>query len=102
MPQLGAVAEAGGDVEDRVLANEDVRAKGDGTGLDDTGFGPVAVEVAVFADHAARADGQQVGAHRHVIGEDLHTGADLGAQRPQVQHVERGAQTQPDQRVGDD
>lgn len=66
MPELGAVANGGVDVQDRVLADEHVRAEGDGTDLDDAGAGPVAVEVGIFTDYAARADGQQVGAHRHM------------------------------------
>jgi len=100
--ELRAVAEGGADVEDRVLADEDASADGDGTGLDGTGPGAVAAEVGVLADHAARADRQQVGADGHVLGEDHHAAADPGAQRPQVQHVQRGAHEQPGQRVGDD
>ena len=52
---------------------------------------PVAGEERVLADHRAGADGEQVGAHRHGPGEDHDAPADLRAQRPQVEQVQRGA-----------
>ena len=100
VPELGAVPQDGADVQDRLLAGERARADGDRAGLDHTGPRAVAGEVAVLADHRAGPDAQQVGAHRHVRGEDDRAAADLGAQRPQVQAVQRGTGAQPRQRVG--
>ena len=63
--------------------------------------GPVAGEERVLADDRAVADGEQVGAHGHGAGEDRDAPADLRAQRPQVERVERRAGEQ-DQRVRPD
>ena len=75
-------------------------AEGDRAGLDHAGPGAVAGDVDVLADHGAGADRQQVGADRERAGEDHRAAADPGAQRPQVQRVQRGADGQPGQRVG--
>jgi hypothetical protein len=45
MAQLGIVADSGVNVEDGLLTDEDVRAESDGTDLDDTGPGAVAIRV---------------------------------------------------------
>jgi len=74
-----------------LLADEHVPADGDPAGLDPARVSPVAVEERLLADHRVRADGEQVGAHRHVPGEDHRPAPDLGAQRPQIPRVQRRA-----------
>lgn len=97
--QLAAVADRGADVEDGLLADEDVPAEGDGAGADPARVRPVAEEQSVLADDRARADGQQVGGHRNRVGQDRHARADAGAEGPQVEDVQRVAPEQ-DHRVG--
>ena len=83
--ELGPVAHRGLDVEHRHLADEHVPAEGDRARLDQAGVGPVAGEERVLADDRAVADGEQVGAHGHVPGEDRDAAPDLRAQRPQIE-----------------
>ena len=54
-------------------------------GLDHAGVRPVAAEERFLPDDRAGADGQQVGAHRNVPGEDHHTPPDLRPQQPQIE-----------------
>ena len=98
MPELGSVAEGGPDVEHGLLADEHVPAQLHRARLDHLADDPVAVEEGVLLDDGAVADGEQIGAHGHVPGEDHDTAADLRTQRPQVQRVDRRPREQ-DQRV---
>src|SRR4029077_13688327 len=50
----------------------------------------------------AGPDGEQVGAYRHLPGEDHRAAPDPGAEGPQVHQVQRRAGDQEDQRVGPD
>jgi hypothetical protein len=89
VPELRAVTHRGLDVEHRHLADDHVLAEGHGPDLDHARVGPVAVEVGVLADHRAVADRQQVGTHRHVLGEDRDVSSDLRAEGSEVEHVQR-------------
>src|SRR5208282_4288540 len=102
MTELRYVAHRRVDVEHALLADEYLPAEGDRTGLDPPRVGPVAAEVRLLADHRVRADGEQVGAHRHMMGEDHRGRPDSGAERPQVDQVERRTSGQEDQRVRPD
>lgn len=97
--QLSSVADRGADVEDGLLAHEDVPAEGDRAGADPARVRPVAEEQGVLADHRAGADGQQVGADRHRVGQDRDARTDTGTEGPQVEDVQRVAGEQ-DHRVG--
>ena len=102
MPELRPLAERGIDVDDRVRADERARAEGDVTSLDQPRPGAVAADVRVLGDDAARANGQQVGTDRDVLSEDGGAAADPGAERPQVQRVQRRPDEQAGHRIGDD
>ena len=91
VPQLGPVAEAGVDVQHRPLADQRIAPDVDPAGADPAGLGPVAAEQRALADHRARADPQQVAAHRGGGAEHHGPAADLRAEQAQVTHVERGA-----------
>ena len=77
-----------------MVADERVLAQGDRAGLDDAVVGPVAGEERVLRDHGAVAEGEHVGAHGHVLGEDRDAAPDLRAQRPEVERVEGRADEQ--------
>lgn len=79
------------DLEHRRLADEAVSSKSDGAGLDQTTVGSVATEDRVLANDCVVADCEQVSANRHASGEDDDASADLGAQGPEVEQVDRRA-----------
>ena len=102
--ELRPVAERRVDVEHRRLADERARADRDRPGADHPRLGPVAGDERVPPDHRSGADGDEVGADRRVLGEDHDARADLRAERPEVERVERRAGEQehrvdPDQRA---
>jgi hypothetical protein len=102
VPELRPRTEPGIDVDDRVLADERARAEGNVTGLDQPRPRAVAAEVRVLGDEAARANDQQVGTDRDVLREDGRAAADPGAERPQVQRVQRRPDEQVGHRIGGD
>ena len=70
VPELRPVAHGGVDVEDGFLTDVHIPAEGDRAGLNPTGVRSVSLEEGLLADDRARPDGQQVGAYRHVLGQN--------------------------------
>ena len=94
--ELGPVAHRGVDVDHRRLADHRVLADADRAHVDEVSVCSIAVDERVFTDDRAVADGEQVGADRHVVGQDHHAAADLRAQCPQVEIEQRRTGEQND------